>query len=141
MGSRRQSRELAMQALFFMDLAQCINEEALKRYMDHFPPPAHAHGFFQDLVNGVMRALPEIDALIESASDHWRLRRMSGVDRNVMRIAVYELLFREDVPPKVAINEAIDVGKKYGTPESGAFINGILDTIHMKLETEQAYET
>ncbi|MBW1776550.1 MAG: transcription antitermination factor NusB [Deltaproteobacteria bacterium] len=140
MGSRRRSRELAMQALFFMDLAQCVNEDALKMYLKHFPPPEHARAFFQDLVHGVMKALPEIDALIESASDNWKLSRMSGVDRNAMRVAVYELLYREDIPPKVAINEAIDVGKRYGNQESGAFINGILDTIHLKLKKEQAYE-
>ncbi|PIP36590.1 MAG: transcription antitermination factor NusB [Desulfobacterales bacterium CG07_land_8_20_14_0_80_52_14] len=137
MGSRRRSRELAMQALFFMDMAHGVNEEALKRYLDHFPPPEHASAFFLDLVKGVMQTMPEIDALIESASDNWKLSRMSCVDRNVMRIAVYELKYRNDIPPKVAMNEAIDVGKKYGTEESGAFINGILDTIHMKLIKKQ----
>jgi N utilization substance protein B len=105
--------------------------------LDHFPPPEHAGAFFLDLVKGVMQTMSEIDALIESASDNWKLSRMSCVDRNVMRIAVYELKYRNDIPPKVAMNEAIDVGKKYGTEDSGAFINGILDSIHMKLIKKQ----
>ncbi len=123
-----------MQALFFMDMNRCFNETALKTYTRHFPPPEHARPFFMDLVTGVLQARPRIDALIESAAANWKLSRMSCVDRNVMRIAVYELKFRKDIPAKVAINEAIDVGKKYGTQDSGAFINGILDTIHLKLE-------
>ena len=78
----------------------------------------------------------EIDALIERFSKNWKIRRMSCVDRNVMRIAVYELLYCQDIPPKVSINEAVDIGKKFGTEESGAFINGILDSIREALEKE-----
>ncbi len=141
MGSRRRSRELAMQALFFMDMNDRLNEEGLQRYLNHFPPPDHALSFFLDLVKGVIRFLPKIDARIESASNNWKLSRMSCVDRNVMRIAIYELYFRDDIPSKVAINEAIDVGKKYGTQDSGAFINGILDTIHMNLQNEKITES
>ena len=78
----------------------------------------------------------EIDAVIERYSDNWKLNRMSGVDRNVMRIAVYELLYCEDIPPKVSINEAVDIGKKFGTEESGAFINGIMDSIRQAIQKE-----
>jgi N utilization substance protein B len=88
------------------------------------------------LVNGVLENRPEIDNLIERYSKNWKLNRMSGVDRNVMRIAVYELLCCEDIPPKVSINEAVDVGKKFGTEESGAFINGIMDSIRDALDKE-----
>ena len=78
----------------------------------------------------------EIDTLIERFSKNWKIHRMSCVDRNVMRIAVYELLYCEDIPPKVSINEAVDVGKKFGTEESGAFINGIMDSIRDALVNE-----
>ena len=77
-----------------------------------------------ELVNGVIDYKTQIDDIIERFSNNWKISRMSGVDRNIMRIAVYEMLFRRDIPPKVSINEAIDVGKKFGTEESGAFING-----------------
>jgi len=126
-----------MQALFFLDINQDFTETGMQRYLDHFPPPEHALPFFLNIVQGVIRTRPQIDARIESASAHWKLSRMSCVDRNVMRIAIFELLFRSDIPAKVAINEAIDVGKKYGTQDSGAFINGILDTIHLNLITER----
>ncbi|MDD4463608.1 MAG: transcription antitermination factor NusB, partial [Desulfobacterales bacterium] len=76
----------------------------------------------------------QIDQLIEHFSSNWKISRMSCVDRNIMRMAVYELLFCTEIPPKVSINEAIDVGKRFGTEESGAFINGILDTIRIAIE-------
>jgi len=78
-----------------------------------------------------MAAVVKIDAVIESYSSNWKLSRISGVDRNIMRVAVYELLYCSDIPTKVSINEAVDVAKKYGTEESGAFINGVLDSIHL----------
>ena len=87
-------------------------------------------------MNGVQENRATIDALIEQFSSNWKLSRMSCVDRNVLRIAVFELLFCADIPPKVSINEAIDVGKRFGTEESGAFINGILDSIHLALENK-----
>jgi N utilization substance protein B len=86
------------------------------------------------LVNGVVALMPRIDPLIEQHSQHWKLDRMSCVDRNIMRIAVFEILSCEDIPPKVSINEAIDIAKKYGTEDSGAFINGIIDSIRIAFE-------
>jgi N utilization substance protein B len=90
--------------------------------------------YFLRLVQGVLRTKTELDALIERYSEHWSLGRMSGVDRNLMRIAVFELLCCRDIPAKVSINEAVDIGKKFGTEESGAFINGIVDGIRAALE-------
>jgi N utilization substance protein B len=78
----------------------------------------------------------EIDAWIERFSQNWKIRRMSRVDRNVLRVAVYELLYCHDIPPKVSINEAIDIAKRYGTEDSGAFINGILDSVRIAIEKE-----
>jgi N utilization substance protein B len=86
------------------------------------------------LVRGVLRSLTELDPLIERFSENWSLGRMSGVDRNVMRIAVYEMVCCRDIPAKVSINEAVDIGKKFGTEESGAFINGIVDSIRAAVE-------
>jgi N utilization substance protein B len=78
--------------------------------------------------------MPRIDPLIEKHSRHWKLDRMSCVDRNIMRLAVFEILCCEDIPPKVSINESIDIAKKYGTEDSGAFINGIIDSIRIAFE-------
>lgn len=136
MGTRRQARELAMQALFYMDMQDHSSLRMLESFSDNFRPPKKAHPFFLTLVSGVLEAKAEIDALIERFSKNWKIQRMPCVDRNVMRIAVYELLYCEDIPPKVSINEAVDVGKKFGTEESGAFINGIMDSIRDALENE-----
>jgi len=134
MGNRRRSRELAMQVLFSMDLRKNDSREMLDRFCIHFTPSKKALPFFLKLVEGVMEAGSEIDSLIERFSDNWKLNRMSCVDRNILRIAVYELIYCKDIPSKVSINEAIDIGKKFGTEESGAFINGILDGIRIALK-------
>ena len=137
MGIRRRSRELAMQALFYMDIHQNSSQELLERFCEYFPPPEKTRPFFFKLVNGVLATRTEIDALIERYSENWQLSRMSFVDRNVIRIAVYEMLYCSDIPPKVSINEAVDIGKKFGTEESGAFINGIIDSIRIELEKKE----
>ncbi len=131
MGYRRRSRELALQALFCMDMNHDTSQEMLERFCAHFKPSPEVGPFFLILVEGVVREREKIDRMIEKFSKNWKLDRMSCVDRNVMRIAVYEILFCEDIPPKVSINEAVDIGKKYGTQESGAFINGIVDSIRI----------
>jgi N utilization substance protein B len=136
MGTRRKARELAMQALFNMDMCHDLPETVLERFCGHFgaskkPPP-----FFHELMKGIVQFQPELDELIERFSSNWKIRRMACVDRNVLRIAVYELLHCPDIPAKVSINEAIDIGKKYGTEDSGAFINGILDSIRKAIEKQ-----
>jgi len=83
--------------------------------------------FAEQLLYGVHAHRDELDGMIVAASEHWRLERMSIIDRNVLRIALYEMLYRAEIPPKVSVNEAIDLGKTFGSPDSGAFINGILD--------------
>jgi N utilization substance protein B len=134
MGTRHQARELAMQALFYMDMRNKASVEMLERFCGNFNPSKKTRPFFLKLVNGVLEAKGELDALIERFSKNWDINRMSCVDRNVMRIAVFEFLYCDDIPPKVTINEAVDVGKKFGTEESGAFINGIMDSIREELE-------
>ena len=135
MGNRRKSRELALQALFYMDMSRNgWKDELLDRFCENFKPADKALPFLLKLVQGVMRDRGEIDAIIERFSSHWKIGRMSSVDRNIMRIAVYEMICCQDIPHKVSINEAIDIGKKFGTEETGAFINGILDSIRKALE-------
>jgi N utilization substance protein B len=132
MGYRRQSRELALQALFFLDMnssgdfevdiaAFCMENEA--------ELTSTVQPFFMELVQGVMGALDRIDPMLETYSRSWKVSRMPVVDRNIMRMAAFELLERPDIPPSVTINEAVDIAKKYSTGESGPFVNGILDRI------------
>lgn len=123
-----------MQALFYMDNCHDNSEETLKRFCVNFNPTEDILSFFYRLVRGVVSEGNEIDSIIEKFSSNWKISRMSCVDRNIMRIAVYELLWCGDIPSKVSINEAIDIGKKYGTEESGPFINGILDSIRDAIE-------
>jgi len=136
MGTRRQARELAMQALFYMDIQKDASEEMLELFCGCFCPSKKSRPFLTKLVSGVLGTKDQIDALVERFSQNWKIDRMSSVDRNVMRIAVYEMLYCDDIPPKVSINEAVDIGKKFGTQDSGAFINGIMDSIRGELEKE-----
>ncbi len=125
-----------MQALFCMDMQNNLSPQMLEHFCENFGPSKKAHPFFLKLVNGVLETRNEIDALIERFSENWKIRRMSCVDRNVMRIAVFEMLHCDDIPSKVSINEAVDIGKKFGSEESGAFINGIMDSIREALEKD-----
>jgi N utilization substance protein B len=136
MGIRRQARELAMQVLFCMDMQNNSSPQMLEHFCENFCPSKKSHPFFLKLVNGVLETRTEIDALIERFSQNWKIKRMSCVDRNVMRIAVFEMLHCDDIPPKVSINEAVDIGKKFGSEESGAFINGIMDSIREALDKD-----
>lgn len=126
-----------MQALFYMDMSQNDSKEAIKLFCENFVTSKRNLPFFLELINGVIKAMSEIDSIIERFSSNWKISRMSIVDRNIMRLAVYEMLFCGDIPSKVSINEAIDIGKKFGTKESGAFINGILDSIRIALEEKK----
>ncbi len=130
MGNRRKAREMAMQALFFMDISKNVSVSQIDLFCRCNQPSKNIETFLRKLTEGIVEQWGYIDHVIEKFSSNWKLNRMACVDRNIIRIAVYELLFCEDIPPRVAINEAIDIGKKYGTEGSGAFINGILDSIH-----------
>jgi N utilization substance protein B len=130
MGKRRKSRELAVQALFHLDMnPERDPRRALALFRGNFPVAEESEPFFSRLVEGVIDHMSEIDPLIRRHSENWRLERMSRVDRAILRLAVFELRYCRDIPPRVAINEAIELGKLFGTEESGAFINGILDSI------------
>lgn len=108
--------------------------ESFDRVCDSFGPPKEVRAYSREVVAGVWENKAALDRLIRRASKNWRVERMSRVDRNILRIAIYEVVHREDVPPKVSIDEAVELGKRYGTEESGAFINGILDHIYNELK-------
>jgi N utilization substance protein B len=134
---RTKARERALQALYQIDVAAEGIDEALARFWRSFEPvEREVQVLAEGLVRGVAEHRRRIDEAIEGASAHWRLDRMAKVDRNVLRIAVYELLCT-DVPVKVAINEAIELGKKYGSESTGAFVNGVLDKIASALPEER----
>jgi len=126
---RTRSREIALQALYQLDLLgsedQVLLDEFVRRSDDDFS----VQEFALNLVRGCWGRIVEIDQQIESVAHNWELRRMATVDRNILRLAAHELLNVPDIPAKVSINEAIDLAKKYSTAESGAFVNGILDKI------------
>jgi N utilization substance protein B len=137
MGSRRQGRELALQVLYQLDFQPDLGaQNALGRFFLCFAPEEdpEARAFTERLVRGVITEQVMIDQRIGQASRNWRLERMARVDRNVLRLAVFELYFGEDVPPKVAINEAIEIAKRFGTQETPAFVNGVLDRVLEGLE-------
>ncbi len=130
-----------MQVLFYMDMRQADPSEAMGLFCQCCHPPKDTFPFFHELVSGVVHHRKRIDAIINRFSSNWKIGRMGGVDRNTLRIALFELLCRSDIPPKVAINEAIDIGKRFGTDDSGAFINGILDSVRIAMEEGQLAET
>ncbi len=129
MGTRRLGRELALQALYALDLNPMDTRRFLFTFWEHNPSPVEARNYAGLLVEGVSTRRIDLDTLIKSKAQHWALSRMARVDLNLLRLAVYELLYRDDVPKKVVINEAIEIAKKYGSEDSSAFINGILDEI------------
>ncbi|KFE67020.1 transcription antitermination factor NusB [Hyalangium minutum] len=138
MGARRTGRERALQALYQLDMADNLSSyEALasawSASTEEGKPDPDAVKFAQELVEGVRANQKEIDELIEKHSHNWRLDRMSRIDRNVLRLGVFELKYRPDIPKKVSINEAVELGKNFGTEESSAFVNGLLDRVAVSL--------
>jgi len=126
---RTRSRELALQFLYQWDQRGDEVRGELIRFLIEGDADPHVQSFARDLINGVIENIRDIDDTISATAEHWEIRRMAVVDRNILRLAAYELLYLDGVPPKVAINEAIDLAKKFSTAESGAFVNGILDKI------------
>jgi N utilization substance protein B len=125
---RRKSREFALQVLFQLNITKQDPIKAFAQSKENFSKE-ESDEFAEQIVLGVQEHLQEIDRLIEKYSENWRLDRMSLIDRNILRMAIFELLYCEEIPPKVTLNEAIDLGKRFGTDDSGSFINGILDRI------------
>jgi N utilization substance protein B len=126
---RRKSRECALQVLFQLNITKQEAIKALSQFQEHFSSDGEADEFLKRLVLGVLEHRQELDRLIEQYSENWRFDRINIIERNILRMALFELLYCEEIPPKVTINEAIDLGKRYGSGDSGGFINGILDRI------------
>ena len=136
MGKRRRSRELAIKVLFHLEFSKDDPAVAFDLICNNFGAAQEIKAFSKELVEGVCDHMKELDELLSNASQHWRLERIAKVDRTILRMALYELLYRDDIPPKVTINEAVDLGKKFSSEESGAFINGILDKIYHTLKPQ-----
>jgi N utilization substance protein B len=158
MGKRREARERAVQFLFQHDLNPPEDlDAALERFWEsqraaviaqekgaatwgqpvEIPPPTEVETelrlFAEPLIRGTIQHRDEIDALIREHAKNWELPRIAAVDRNVLRLAIYEMLHRQDIPPVVSINEAVDIAKKFSTEDSGKFVNGILDKVKGEL--------
>ncbi len=135
MGFRRRSREIALQVLFQSEFTtQLTSEQALKDFLENFEGSSEIKDFAAKIINGVWIHREELDKLIESHSPNWKLTRMALVDKNILRVAAYELKFLEsEIPTKVAIDEAIEIGKRFGSQDSSSFINGVLDNISKNL--------
>jgi N utilization substance protein B len=156
LGKRRKARELVLQFLYQTDMNPpegrgdrptgetgsgavgggprpdyngAAVEVEIASFWENFKTEEEGKSFFRQLALGVMTHRNDIDSLIDKASENWRLSRMATVDRNILRLAVYELLYLEDIPPRVTINEAVEIAKRYGSEESPSFINGVLDKI------------
>ena len=129
MKQRSRARELALQTLYQVDLTQDYDRERIDAFLNGQESEEEPREFARSLVYGTLDNQEEIDAMITEVTQNWAISRMAVIDRNVLRIATHELLHREDIPPKVSVNEAIEIGKRFSTTNSGAFINGILDKI------------
>ncbi len=133
MGDRRLARELALQALFFFDMDKSDPDKNLVDFCadNEEKLTQEVKPFFFHLVKGVVENRIQIDELLDKYSKNWKISRMPVVDRNIMRMATFEFLKCSDIPTSVTINEAVEIGKIYGTKDSGSFINGVLDRIKL----------
>jgi len=131
MRKRTKARECALKILYAIDITGQGPDESIDVFwLNSEPSDSQTKEFANSVVRGVCKNLELIDSTITKYTTNWQLKRMAVIDRNVIRCATYELLFREDIPPKVSINEAIDMAKKYGDKDSGSFANGVLDKIN-----------
>jgi N utilization substance protein B len=137
MGKRRKARELALMMLYELDFRPGDVSLVLKEFWSDRVAPPEVREFADALVCGTAERALELDKLIQANAAHWSLARIAPVERNILRLAAYELLYRHDIPERVAINEAIELAKLYGSEESGAFVNGILDQIRLHLRPPQ----
>ena len=138
MRGRRKAREIALQVLYGLNFENIDAQKALDLFWSNFVAPKAAKEFAAFLVQGTCEHKEELDKLIAGCSDNWSLGRMSKVDINILRLAVFEFLYCDDIPPKVTLNEAVDLGKTFGSENSGSFINGILDALNLKLNKKNA---
>lgn len=141
--SRRLARETALQVLFQKDVTKDKQdtEQAIQRWAEEFAVPEASRAFARELVDGALESLPEIDQKIASFAQGWTIGRMAYVDRNVLRLATFEILFRPDIPERVTLNEAIELAKRFGGEESAKFVNGILNNIADSVQKNESQES
>ncbi len=138
---RRRAREYALQLLFQLELANSeFTEDTWSAFWEGIDEESDVKEFSLDIVRSTMSHISEIDAIIKKAAEHWSLERMAIIDKNILRAATCEMLYRQDIPSSVAINEAIEIAKKFSTEESASFINGILDKISHNLSSGSTSE-
>ncbi len=135
MKNRRISREVALQVLYQMEFDSALSAvQGLRQYEDHFKNDQHSMDYTEKLIQGIKQNQSEIDDIIQKFSINWKISRMSHVDRNIIRLSIYEMIhLKDEVPKNASINEAIEIAKKFGSEDSGHFINGILDQIAKSL--------
>ena len=138
MHGRRKAREVALQVLYSLNFVNLDVEKAMELFWGNFVAPKADKEFVASLIEGAWGHREELDRLIGDSSDNWSLSRMSKVDISILRLAVFEFLYCDDIPSKVTLNEAIDLGKTFGSENSGSFINGILDALNLKLKKQNA---
>jgi transcription antitermination protein NusB len=138
MGTRRKSREMVLQMLFQSDMGKQDAEQVRRTFWaEHGTASNDVRGFADDLFRVATDRVGEIDQLIEKHAEHWRMDRMAAVDRNLLRAAVAELLAYPETPRAVVINEALEIARKFSTPESVHFVNGVLDSVGKELDNGQ----
>lgn len=130
MASRRKSRELALQMLFQWDVGKHKPEQVLATFLDPQKKDGAAASFARELFEGTVGEIPTLDSLLRQHSEHWRLERMAAIDRNVLRLALFELLHHLETPAAVILNEAIDIARRFSGEDSAQFVNGVLDSVH-----------
>ena len=130
MRKRTKARECALKILYAIDISKNPPDKCIETFWTHNEETPETREFANSLVRGVITHIERIDKIISDSATNWQLKRMAVVDRNILRFATFELLLSKDIPPKVSINEAIDIAKKYGEEDSGKFVNGILDKIN-----------
>jgi N utilization substance protein B len=129
MGARTTAREAALQMLYAVEASGDDVERGITEFWRELPGDAEGRPYADELVRGISAVRERVDGLIRAASEHWRLERMTRVDRNVLRIGAWELAHRAEIPRAVILDEAVELAKRFGNEESGAFVNGVLDRI------------
>ena len=134
MGQRRKAREETLRILFRLEFESTQVEKTLNQYWENKKASEEIKEYCNWLVNGIISNQPKIDNIIQQVSEHWRISRMAIVDRNILRMAVFELVYEENIAPAIVINEAIEIAKKYSGDEAATFVNGVLDAIRKSLK-------
>ena len=140
MRARSKAREIALCILYQMEITKKKVVELLNTYLESYPQKQEVIDFSRILVGGVEKSLSSIDSIIKKYAKNWEIERMAVIDRNILRLGIFELLYLEDIPPKVSINEAIELAKRFGDKDSSRFVNGILDRVY-KEESRKFIQT